>query len=102
MTAAPFTIPQSLERTRLRIYLIQMLLDGAMLLAGFRAVGIIWDRLMAVIEVSGVDPNCQVFGMPGLFVAGAPTFPSGSFANPTLVGMALGQRLVSHLLKGTR
>lgn len=49
-----------------------------------------------------VDPNCQVFGMPGLFVAGAPTFPSGSFANPTLVGMALGQRLVSHLLKGTR
>lgn len=35
MTAASFTIPQSLERTRLRIYLIQMLLDGAMLLTGF-------------------------------------------------------------------
>lgn len=48
-----------------------------------------------------VDPNCQVFGMPGLYVAGAPVFPSGSFANPTLVGMAIGQRLASHIMAQT-
>ena len=35
MTAQSFTVPASLERTRLRIYAIQLLLDGAMLLAGF-------------------------------------------------------------------
>jgi len=35
VTTSPFAIPSPLERTRLRIYLIQMLLDGAMLLAGF-------------------------------------------------------------------
>ncbi|WP_238339148.1 sugar transferase [Novosphingobium ginsenosidimutans] len=35
MTAQSFTVPPSLERTRLRIYAIQLLLDGAMLLAGF-------------------------------------------------------------------
>ncbi len=35
MTAQSFTVPASLERTRLRIYAIQLLLDGIMLLAGF-------------------------------------------------------------------
>lgn len=35
VTTAPFTIPASLERTRLRIYLLQLLLDGGMLLGGF-------------------------------------------------------------------
>lgn len=35
MTAHSFTIPASLERVRLRIYLVQLLVDGAMLLAGF-------------------------------------------------------------------
>jgi hypothetical protein len=35
MTAQSFTVPASLERTRLRIYEIQLLLDGVMLLAGF-------------------------------------------------------------------
>lgn len=45
-----------------------------------------------------VDASGQVFGLPGLYVAGAAVFPSGSFANPTLVGMALGQLLAGHLL----
>lgn len=35
MTVPPFAIPPPLERTRLRIYLLQMLLDGAMLMGGF-------------------------------------------------------------------
>lgn len=35
MTAQSFTVPPSLERMRLRVYAIQLLLDGAMLLAGF-------------------------------------------------------------------
>lgn len=59
-------------------------------------------RMAERAEDGVVDPDCQVFGMPGLYVAGAPVFPSGSFANPTLVGMALGQRLVHHLVKGGR
>jgi hypothetical protein len=55
-------------------------------------------RMARSAEDGVVDPDCQVFGMPGLYVAGAPVFPSGSFANPTLVGMAIGQRLAGHLL----
>jgi hypothetical protein len=35
MTAQSFTAPPLPERTRLRIYAIQQLLDGVMLLAGF-------------------------------------------------------------------
>lgn len=55
-------------------------------------------RMALAVDDGVVNPDCQVFGMPGLYVAGAPVFPSGSFANPTLVGMGIGQRLVRHLL----
>lgn len=40
-----------------------------------------------------VDADMRVFGSPNLYVAGAATFPSGSFANPTLTAMALGLRI---------
>lgn len=55
-------------------------------------------RMATSAEHGVVDSYGAVFAMPGLHVAGAPIFPSGSFANPTLVGMALGQRIAGHLL----
>lgn len=40
-----------------------------------------------------VDRECRVFGASNLYIAGAATFPSGSFANPTLSAIALGLRV---------
>lgn len=45
-----------------------------------------------------VDRNALVFGTSNLFVAGAAVFRSSSFANPTFTAMALGLRLVDHLI----
>ena len=43
------------------------------------------------------DANGEVFSVPGLFIAGAATFPTSSFANPTLTLVALTLRLAEHL-----
>lgn len=59
-------------------------------------------RMAGSADDGVVDQHGQVFAMPGLFVAGAPTFSSGSFANPTLVAMALGQRLADHLTRSVK
>ena len=53
---------------------------------------------MAVSANDGVvDPDLKVFGTHNLFALGAATFPSGSFANPTLTALALAVRLSDHL-----
>lgn len=44
-----------------------------------------------------VDPDLRVFGTDNLYALGAATFPSGSFANPTLTALALTVRLSDHL-----
>jgi hypothetical protein len=44
-----------------------------------------------------VDRDLRVFGCPNLSIAGAATFPSGSFANPTLTAIALALRLAGRL-----
>lgn len=44
-----------------------------------------------------VDPNCQVFGLNNLFVAGASCFPTAGAVNPTLTLVALSIRLSDHL-----
>ena len=44
-----------------------------------------------------VDPNCRVFGMANLFIAGSATFPTGGYANPTLTIVALALRLADHI-----
>ena len=44
-----------------------------------------------------VDRDGRVFGTTNLLVAGACTFPTGSFANPTLTAIALGLRQADHL-----
>jgi choline dehydrogenase-like flavoprotein len=53
---------------------------------------------MALAPADGVcDTNCELFDAKGLFVAGAATFPTGSFANPTLLIVMQTLRLASHL-----
>lgn len=44
-----------------------------------------------------VDPSGQVFGVANLFLAGGSTFPTGSYANPTLTMAANAFRLAAHL-----
>jgi choline dehydrogenase-like flavoprotein len=53
---------------------------------------------MALLPEDGVvDPQLKVFGTENLYALGAATFPSGSFANPTLTALALAVRLADHL-----
>jgi choline dehydrogenase-like flavoprotein len=40
-----------------------------------------------------VDPTLRVHGTENLYVAGAATFPTSSFANPTFTALALADRL---------
>jgi choline dehydrogenase-like flavoprotein len=49
-----------------------------------------------------VDADLRVFGTTNLFVAGAATFRSSSFANPTYTALALALRLGDHLAKPGR
>jgi len=44
-----------------------------------------------------VDPNCQVHGVSGLYVAGGSVFPTSGHANPTLMILSLAIRLADHL-----
>jgi choline dehydrogenase-like flavoprotein len=56
---------------------------------------------MAADPADGVvDRNLRVFGIDNLHVLGAATFPTGSFANPTLTALAFAMRLADHLLEG--
>lgn len=44
-----------------------------------------------------VDADLRVFGSNNLYVAGAATFPTTGFANPTFTAITLGLRLSDHL-----
>lgn len=56
---------------------------------------------MSASPASGVvDSNLRVHGSNNLYVAGAATFPTTGFANPTLTAIALGLRLGEHLMTG--
>lgn len=44
-----------------------------------------------------VDPQCRVYGLENLFVAGSSVFPTSGFSNPTLTIVALALRLSTHL-----
>jgi choline dehydrogenase-like flavoprotein len=53
---------------------------------------------MAIDRHSGVvDPNCEVHGTSGLFVAGSSVFPTAGHANPTQMIVALAIRLADTL-----
>jgi choline dehydrogenase-like flavoprotein len=44
-----------------------------------------------------VDPNCQVHGLPNLFIASSSVFPTCGHSNPTLTIIALCMRLADRL-----
>jgi choline dehydrogenase-like flavoprotein len=46
---------------------------------------------------SVVDPNLKVHGVENLFVASSSVFPTSGQANSTLLAVAFGIRLASHL-----
>ena len=46
-----------------------------------------------------VDPDCQVHGVCGLFIAGSSVFPTSGHANPTQMAVALAIRLADALKK---
>jgi choline dehydrogenase-like flavoprotein len=53
---------------------------------------------MAESRLTGVvDPQCAVFGVKGLYIAGSSVFPTSGYANPTLTIVALALRLADHL-----
>ncbi|MCG2721645.1 MAG: GMC family oxidoreductase [Thermodesulfovibrionales bacterium] len=44
-----------------------------------------------------VDENCQVHGIPNLYIAGPSVFPTSGYANPSLTIVALAVRLADHI-----
>nr|WP_294514454.1 GMC family oxidoreductase [uncultured Rhodopila sp.] len=44
-----------------------------------------------------VDPNCQVHGVAGLYVAGSSVFPTAGHANPTLMILSLAIRVADRI-----
>ena len=53
---------------------------------------------MAAGHAEGVvDPDCRVFGIGNLYIAGSSVFPTGGHANPTLTIVQLTLRLCDHL-----
>lgn len=54
-------------------------------------------RMADTPETGVCNANAEVFGVRGLFVAGSALFPTGGYANPTLVIVALTLRLAQFL-----
>jgi len=55
-------------------------------------------RMANTAAAGVVDPNCRVFGVNNLFIAGAAVFPTSSYANSTFHAMALGHRISKQIL----
>jgi choline dehydrogenase-like flavoprotein len=49
-----------------------------------------------------VDPNGQVHGIAGLYVAGSSVFPTAGHCNPTQMIVALAVRLADHIKTTSR
>jgi choline dehydrogenase-like flavoprotein len=54
-------------------------------------------RMAHSAEDGVVDPDCRIFGVDNLYVAGSSVFPTGGHANPTLMVVALALRLAETL-----
>lgn len=54
-------------------------------------------RMGSATQHGVVDSDLRVFGSNNLYVAGAATFPTTGFENPTFTAIALGLRLADHL-----
>jgi choline dehydrogenase-like flavoprotein len=59
-------------------------------------------RIGTSVSDGVVDRNLKVFDTENLYVAGASTFRTSSFANPTFTAMALAMRLADQLLLSRR
>ncbi len=57
-------------------------------------------RMAATPEHGVVDPDCRVWGVDNLYVAGSSVFPTAGHANPTLMIVALTLRLADTLRAG--
>jgi choline dehydrogenase-like flavoprotein len=55
-------------------------------------------RMARTPEEGVVDPDCRMFAVPNLYVAGSSVFPTVGHANPTLTIVQLTLRLAEHLL----
>ncbi len=82
-----------------RVRLVDWLED----LSAFRAAAADYNHhagttRMAADPAEGVvDPDCAVYGSPGLYLVGGSVFPSSGVANPTLTIVALALRLAAFL-----
>ena len=56
-------------------------------------------RMSPSPQTGVTDPDGQVYGVRGLFVAGGAVFPTSGHANPTLMMVALTLRLGDHLVR---
>lgn len=74
-------------------------LAPAMLPQGGHHIGT--TRMAAEPKDGVVDTQSRVFGVENLFIAGPSVFPTSSCVNPTLMAVALAQRLADHLLGRT-
>ncbi len=54
-------------------------------------------RMATRPEEGVVDPDCRVFGVSNLWIAGSSVFPTVGFANPTMTLLALCHRLADHI-----
>ncbi len=54
-------------------------------------------RMAAQASQGVVDPNCRVYGVENLYVAGSSVFPTAGAVNPTYTIVALALRLGDHL-----
>jgi len=59
-------------------------------------------RMSSSAATGVVNPNCEVFGVSGLYVAGSSVFPTSGYGNPTLLIVALAFRLADHLASSVR
>jgi choline dehydrogenase-like flavoprotein len=62
---------------------------------GWHAMGT--TRMAADPSRGVVDPDCRVFGLDNLYLAGSSVFPTGSYDTPTVKLLALALRLADHL-----
>lgn len=84
-------------RVKLRPWLLEAAPDWWRHLfpGGWHAMGT--TRMAADPGRGVVDPQCRVFGLENLYLAGSSVFPTGSYDAPTVKLLALALRLAAHL-----
>ncbi|GAH76037.1 unnamed protein product, partial [marine sediment metagenome] len=84
-----------LSAPQLEAWVEQKRYDGAIIVDTAHTAGT--TRMASERRAGVVDQNCQVFGISGLYFAGASVFPTSGHANPTLMIVAMALRLADRL-----